>query len=331
MIGFDGPELTPESVELLEHPLVCGAVLFARNYENRRQLEELVQSIHQLERRRLLTAVDQEGGRVQRFRAGFVELPPLGSIGALYHSDPGKAREAACAHAFVMASELRAVHVDISFAPVADLSINQEVIGDRAFDEDPDVVSVLLEAYMTGMREAGMAATVKHFPGHGSVGGDSHSCTPVDDRALDDILACDLQPFRRAIVEGAAGVMMGHVIYPNADAKPASFSSFWIGKVLREQMSYAGAVFSDDLCMTGAETEGDTVQRARAALQAGCDVALVCEPDAVPPVLDRLELHADPARLGRLAPLHGRRARNWRSVHADQRWRAARKLLQTLS
>jgi len=330
MIGFEGVELSPDATELLRHPLVGGVVLFARNYESRQQLDELVQAIHAVRRPRLLIAVDQEGGRVQRFRDGFVLLPPLQSIGSAWADDTEQARTLARSHAYVMASELRALHIDLSFAPVLDLGVNQEVIGDRAFETEPEVVASLGEAYLSGMKAAGMAATVKHFPGHGSVSGDSHECTPVDTRSLDQILENDVLPFRRAIVDGVAGIMMAHVVYPEADSRPASFSPFWIGDVLRRQMSYAGAVISDDICMRGAEGEGDATQRARATLAAGCDVALVCDPESVPGVLDRLEIHEDPARQGRLAPLHGRDGKSWRALHADGGWNEARRFIEKL-
>ncbi|TDJ32886.1 MAG: beta-N-acetylhexosaminidase [Gammaproteobacteria bacterium] len=331
MIGFEGAGLSAETGELLRHPLVGGAVLFARNYETRQQLDELVQAIHAVRRPRLLTAVDQEGGRVQRFSEGFVALPPLALIGEVWADNEERAATLARSHAYVMATELRALHIDLSFAPVLDLAVNQEVIGDRAFDSDPEIVAALAEAYVSGMRAAGMAATVKHFPGHGSVSGDSHECTPVDSRPLAEILEKDALPFRRAIVDGVAGVMMAHVVYSDADARPASFSSFWIGEVLRRQMSYAGAVISDDICMGGAAGEGDSAQRARSALKAGCDVVLVCDPDAVPGVVDRLEIHEDPARLGRLAPLHGRDRKTWRALHADAGWKEAQRLVETLA
>ena len=330
MVGFEGTELLPETVEMLRHPLVGGAVLFARNYEDRQQLDQLVQAIHAVRRPRLLTAVEQEGGRVQRFDEGFVTLPPLRSIGNSYADNEERAKTLARSHAYIMATELRALHIDLSFAPVLDLAVNQEVIGDRAFDSDPEVVATLAEAYVSGMKAAGMAATVKHFPGHGSVSGDSHECTPADPRPVNEILERDVLPFRRAVVDGIAGVMMAHVIYSEADPRPASFSSFWIGEVLRRQMSYAGAVLSDDICMRGAEGEGDATQRARAALEAGCDVVLVCDPDPIPGVLDRLEIHEDPARLGRLAQLHGRDAKPWRALHADGEWKEARRLVETL-
>ena len=331
MIGFDGVELSSETADILRHPLVGGVVLFARNYESRQQLDELVQAIHAVRRPRLLIAVDQEGGRVQRFLEGFVALPPLRSIGEGWSVDAEQAKAVATSHAYVMASELRALNIDLSFAPVLDLAVNQEVIGDRAFDSDPEVVAALAEAYLAGMKAAGMVATVKHFPGHGSVPGDSHECLPVDPRPLDEILRTDVLPFRRAIMGGVAGVMMAHVVYPEADDRPASFSSFWIGDVLRRQISYAGAVISDDICMRGAQGEGDATQRARSALAAGCDVVLVCEPDAVPSVLDRLEPHEDPARQGRLAPLHGRDGKAWRALHADAGWKQARQMVETLA
>lgn len=287
MIDLAGTELAPEEAELLQHPLVGGVILFARNAAPPSQVAALVAEIRRC-RPGLLVAVDQEGGRVQRLREGFSRLPPLARLGELHASEPRRAEVLARELGWLMASELRAVDVDISFAPVLDLGAdNDEVIGDRAFAREPEVVSRLAEAWVAGMNEAGMAATGKHFPGHGSVRGDSHEMLPEDPRSLEEIIAEDLQPFARLINAGLPAVMAAHVVYSRVDDLPASFSCYWLGDILRAQLGFEGAVFCDDLCMAGAHVMGDMLMRADAALAAGCDMLPVCNnPEAVAALLE---------------------------------------------
>ncbi len=308
MVDVEGLELTPGERERLRHPLVGGVILFARNYQSPEQVAALVDAIHRLREPQLLVAVDQEGGRIQRFRAGFSALPAGAVLGALYDENPRRAKRMADACGWLMAAELRAVGVDFSFAPVLDLSRGvSSVIGDRAFHANPEVVAELAHAYMTGMARAGMAATGKHFPGHGAVAADSHLSLPIDDRRYADIQVEDLVPFERLIHFGLAAIMPAHVLYPRVDRQPAGFSTFWLQQVLRRELGFQGVIFSDDLSMAGAEGAGGMLDRARAALAAGCDMALVCnDPAGADQVLDGLGAYDNPVSHLRLMRMHGR-------------------------
>ncbi|MEJ2653413.1 MAG: beta-N-acetylhexosaminidase [Gammaproteobacteria bacterium] len=308
MVGLAGLRLTQEERELLGHPLVGGVILFGRNYAEPPQLQELVASIHASKDSPLLVAVDQEGGRVQRFRDGFVALPPMRQLGRIHDRDAKKAKSYAQLLGWLMAAELRAVGVDLSFAPVLDLECGtSQVIGDRAFHKDPETVADLAHAFMAGMDLAGMQAVGKHFPGHGTAAADSHVVVVSDNRRYEDIAVEDLVPFERMIHYGIAALMAAHVVYPRVDAKPAGFSRFWLQTVLRERLGFQGAIFSDDLGMAGAGMAGDMGQRAEAALEAGCDMVLLCnELSAIPAVVDRMAGYRNPAAQLRLARLHGR-------------------------
>ena len=308
MLDVAGLELTREERERLRHPLVGGVILFSRNYESPEQVQRLVADIHAAREPQLLVAVDHEGGRVQRFRAGFTELPAARVLGALHDENPRRGKRLAEACGWLMATELRSVGVDFSFAPVLDVDRGaSEVIGDRAFHCDPEVVAELAHAYMRGMHQAGMAATGKHFPGHGAVTADSHGALPVDERAFVDILTEDLVPFERMIHYGLAAIMPAHVVYPKVDAQPAGYSRVWLQEVLRRRLGFQGVIFSDDLSMEGAKGAGDIVARARAALAAGCDMVLVCnDAAAAGQLLDGLGTRDDPASHLRLVRMHGR-------------------------
>lgn len=276
MVDIEGLTLTAEDKEILLHPLVGGIILFTRNYADPEQVTELVSQIHALRSPQLMVAVDQEGGRVQRFREEFTRLPALGLIGEVYAQDPSEGIALARSHAWLMASEQRAVGVDISFAPILDLHPGvSEIIGDRAFGGDVATVSALNRAYISGMHAAGMAATAKHFPGHGSVAEDSHVAMPVDKRDITAIENYDLQPFIQ-LKDAYDAVMLAHVIYPAVDSLPAGFSPLWVREWLREKMAFDGVAFSDDLSMEGAVAIGSFADRAEAAWEAGCDMALVC-------------------------------------------------------
>lgn len=306
MLDLAGPALSAEEREMLLHPLVGGVVLFSRNYEDPLQLAALTETIHGLRSPPLLIAVDHEGGRVQRFRSGFTALPPCACLGRLYDSDPAAAERAAERAGWLMASELLAVGVDFSFAPVLDVDHGvSAVIGDRSFHRDPETVARLARRYLRGMKRAGMEGVGKHFPGHGGVAADSHLALPVDERELDEMFMTDLVPFERLIRSGLAAVMPAHVVFPAVDAKPAGFSATWLRRVLRGQLRFSGAIFSDDISMAGAEAMGDYAARAAAALEAGCDMVLVCNnPMGAAIVLERLEQGPNPAAQVRLARMH---------------------------
>jgi beta-N-acetylhexosaminidase len=325
MMDLAGPAVAAEERELLCHPLVGGVILFSRNFEDPEQLAALVAEIHGLRTPRLLIAVDHEGGRVQRFRKGFTRLPAVRHLGVLYDADRRHGEEMAEVSGWLMAVELRAVGVDISFAPVLDLAGGVSgVIGDRAFHRDPEAVVELARAYVRGMRMAGMAATGKHFPGHGSVGEDSHVTLPVDPRPWDAIAAADLVPFARMIQFGLPAMMTAHVVYPAVDSAPASFSRFWVTQVLRGGLGFQGMVFSDDLSMAGAAQVGGFAERARAALEAGCDMALVCNhPEGIAEILDDLGPYHNPASQLRLTALHGRTAGSPSALVGSREWRQA--------
>jgi len=309
MVDVSGTTLTAEDRQVLGHPLVGAVILFARNYAGVQQLEELVRAIRAVRTPPLLVAVDQEGGRIQRFRTGFTELPPPRLIGRLYDSDPEAARRLAAQCGWLLAAELRAVGVDLSFAPCVDLDYGiSEVIGDRAFHRDAEVVARLAVSAMQGMREAGMAATAKHFPGHGAVVADSHRALPVDRRSIEE-LGDDLLPYHRMIANGLSSIMVAHVSFPEIDEAPASLSQRWLQRELRGSLGFTGAVFSDDLSMAGAAIAGTVPERAREALAAGCDVLAICnDRSGVLDTLDELAGEADPLSQVRLVRLHGRPA-----------------------
>lgn len=285
IIDVVGCALTDEDRTRLRHRATGGVILFARNYENPRQLRALVAEIRGL-RPDLLLCVDHEGGRVQRFRTGFNPLPPMRKVGAIWDRDRSAACGAARAAGLVVSTELTAHGLDFSFAPVLDLDYgSSSVIGDRAFHSDPLAVGELAAAFIRGLAGGGMAAVGKHFPGHGYPAADSHVDIPRDERPLQQILARDVAPYGPAIAAGLAAVMPAHVIYPQADAMPAGYSRFWLQDILRKRLGFTGVIFSDDLSMEGAGTAGSIPERAGAALTAGCDMVLLCN-DA--PGQDRL-------------------------------------------
>ena len=325
MVDVAGTELTSEDREILSHPLVGSVILFSRNYASVAQLEALVRDIRSVRRPPLLVAVDHEGGRVQRFRSDFTALPPQRAVGRAYDLDPDAGRRLAWQCGWLLAAELRAVGVDMSFAPCVDLDYGvSEVIGDRAYHRDPEVVSRLAVACIQGMRAAGMAATAKHFPGHGAVVVDSHKALPVDRRPL-EALGEDLLPYRRLIANGLASVMVAHVLFPEVDAAPAGFSRRWIQQELRWSLGFTGAVFSDDLSMGGAAFAGTATERARRALAAGCDVLPLCnDRPAVLAALDELAGVADPLSQVRLARLHGRPMPDRGALLQSARWHECR-------
>ena len=328
MVDVAGLELTPEDREVLRHPLVGSVILFTRNYASPEQLRKLVAEIHAVRTPSLIVGVDQEGGRVQRFRPEFSLLPPPRRIGHAYDLDARQGVQLARSMGWLMAAELRAHGVDLSFAPCVDLDYGvSEVIGDRAFHSKPEAVAELSLAYMAGMKDAGMAATAKHFPGHGAVIADSHKSLPVDRRGWSE-LGNDLQPYRRLIANGLPGVMVAHVLFPTVAPEPASLSRRWVQNALREELRFEGAIFTDDLSMGGAAEYGDIVARASAALDAGCDVLPVCnDRSSVAKLLDGLKWEAQPSSHLRLVRMRGRAAPEREELLAGDAWHASQEML----
>ena len=307
MLDLRGAELQADEREMLLHPLVGGVILFARNYQDPETLISLTSQIHDLRRPALLIAVDHEGGRVQRFHRGFTRLPPSRCFGDLYGQDAERALALVENNGWLLASELLSVGVDFSFTPVLDLDSGiSSFLGDRVYHRSPEVVARLAQRLMKGMHNAGMRAVGKHFPGHGNVKGDSHHEVPLDERSYGDILMADLVPFERLINAGLAAIMPAHVIYSRVDDKPAGFSPLWLKQVLRGRLNFQGVIFSDDISMAGAGIAGGYVERAYRALDAGCDMVLVCnnQPAAMA-LLDELQVNADPASQLRLMRMHG--------------------------
>jgi beta-N-acetylhexosaminidase len=316
LIGISGTTLTDADRAAIEQTATSGVILFRRNFASRVQVMALIEAIRTLRPDEFLIAVDQEGGPVQRFREGFTALPALAGIGDRYDRDPAGAVALAEMHAWLMASEMRAIGVDLSFAPVIDLKRGNRAIGERAFHADPEAVSALGLAYLRGMKLAGMAATIKHFPGHGSVLEDTHFDHATDPRGFEALDSGDLLPFRDAIAAGAEAVMMAHVSYPAVDPLPAGYSPRWIRDILRTRMGFRGAVFSDDIGMAAAESVGGIPARIAAHLDAGCDFVLVCQPaqvaDAVQAVRGR-----SPVPRARIAALSGLLASSWEKLVAN--------------
>ncbi len=334
MVDIAGLELSAQERELLLHPSVSGVILFARNFESVPQLEALVTQLRGLKTPRLLIAVDQEGGRVQRFGGEFSTLPALRQLGACYARDPEEALSAAWHCGWLMASEMLAVGIDISFAPVLDIDRGiSEVIGSRAFASDIDVLTALAREYIAGMHTAGMAATGKHFPGHGSVKADSHVALPVDERPWPVIYAQDMAPFRALMPDALDAVMVSHVIYPDKDKLPAGFSRVWVSQVLRQELGFQGVIFSDDITMQAAASVGSHQQRAQLALEAGCDCVIACNDDAGRAQLIEhyvADAQADGRRERRFAALYAGEVQDLRSLRQDSRWKTAQEKINKL-
>jgi beta-N-acetylhexosaminidase len=289
VLDIEGLSLTERERRRLHHPLVGQVILFSRNFESLPQLAQLTREIHSLRDPPLLICVDHEGGRVQRFRTGLTSIEPMSHLGEHWDRDVLGSCRQAYSTGFVIATELRSLGIDLSFAPVLDLAWGRsEVIGDRALHADPRVVTMLASHLIHGLAQGGMASCGKHFPGHGWTAADSHHDVPVDSRPLEQILGKDAAPYRWLAVS-LASVMPAHVVFTQADAQPAGFSARWIERILRGQLGFCGAVYSDDLSMGGARVAGDMVARAGAALAAGCDFILICnDPDAADLVLEQL-------------------------------------------
>ena len=325
MLDVEGLSLNPADRTLLREPAVGGVILFSRNYESPSQIADLVQEIRAVRSPPLLVAVDHEGGRVQRFRDGFTAIPPMRRLGHLQDEDPEGAADFAHTCGWLIGSELRATGIDLCFAPCVDLDWGvSEVIGDRAFHRDPDIVASLASSFSRGLRDAGMAAIAKHFPGHGAVVADSHERLPIDRRSYGDLLD-DIQPYDRLVRNRQiAGVMLAHVVYEQLDAMPAGFSDYWINTQLRQQLGFDGAVFCDDLSMKATDSYGSVPKRAKLALKAGCDMILVCNdrPGAARTV-EALNEYSNPLSLVRLARLHGTGGKLRETLMAGDEWQTA--------
>jgi beta-N-acetylhexosaminidase len=295
MLDVSGFELTHEEIDILDHPLVGGLILFSRNYYDQKQLSDIVRHIRSVARNDILIATDHEGGRVQRFREDFSKIPAMGSIAYQSNENIQQASYLCEQFGWLMAAELLAFDIDISFAPVLDIHGVSEVIGDRSFHQQPEKIIQLASEFIKGMHRAGMSATGKHFPGHGNVLEDSHIAMPVDQRSKEDIFAVDMAIFKSIHQQGLLdAVMPAHVIYPDVDDLPAGFSQTWIKQILRQELGFDGVVFSDDLSMQGAVQMGNIVERAELAIVAGCDMILVCnDPKGTVKVIDSLPSDTD--------------------------------------
>mgnify|MGYP000085243521 CR=1 FL=1 len=333
-IDIEGFELTAEDREILQHPLVGGVIYFSRNFESREQIRELTRTIKALRQSALLIAVDHEGGRVQRFRNGFTVLPAVNTIGLAYDEHPEDALNHAFHHGWLMAAELRAVGIDFSFAPVLDLDYGRsQVIGDRAFHQDPEKVARIAGDYIKGMNAAGMAATGKHFPGHGWAREDSHIAIPQDERELESILQHDVIPYTRLYNDMLTAIMPAHVIYSQVDIQPACFSAQWLQEILRKKIGFEGLIISDDLSMEGASIVAEAIpDRALAAIEAGCDMVLICnQREAVVATLDSLKYGISSESQQRIELLRGLDVYDHESDEYKRSWQHACRLVAELT
>lgn len=331
IIGIEGPRLQPHELDRLRHPAVAGVILFARNIVDREQSQALIQDIRASRDLPLLVCVDQEGGPVQRFREGFAPLPPLAGIGRLYDDEPERALALAAEHAWLMVAPMRAIGVDISFAPVLDLARGNLAIGERAFHAEPQACATLGIAYLRAMQAAGMRATGKHFPGHGSVRADSHHSAVIDRRPLAAIAQADIVPFAAAIATGVDALMMAHVVYPAVDELPAGYSERWIRHILRDELGFDGVIVSDDIAMVAAEGAGAIGRRVQLHLEAGCDVVLACQPGQVDEALDAVPWDQLEQGRERLLALAGAPAPGWAQLQALPRYQQAIDALSQLA
>lgn len=335
MVDVEGLCLQRHEIQRLKNPLVGAVILFARNYQDPKQLSELCRQIHEVRDEPLLIAIDHEGGRVQRCRSGgFTHLPAMRDLGELWDSNQEASLDLAREVGYVLAAELAACGVDFSFTPVLDLDYGlSEVIGNRSFHRNPEVVAKLAEALIEGLGEAGMSSCGKHFPGHGFVEADSHVAIPVDTREFDEIWEEDIKPYVALGHLKLPSLMPAHVIYEKVDSMPAGFSKFWIQEVLRQRMNYQGMVFSDDLTMEGASVVGGIVERANAAFAAGCDMVLVCNrPDLADELLANLQHEASAESIERLKKLHLKSfSMNWQQLHSEPRYVKAKQMIDRLA
>ena len=329
VIDLEGKKLTAEERELLNHPLVGGVILFSRNYETRLQLSDLCHSIRAARSQPILIMVDQEGGRVQRFIAEFTELPAMGKIGQLFEKNQRQAHELAKTCGWLIAAELLSLSIDLSLAPVLDLDKGlSNVIGQRAFHQDPEIVISLAKSFVSGMKEAGMASAGKHFPGHGSVVIDSHISLPIDNRSLEELMQSDLIPFINLIQTGLTAIMVAHIVFPQIDPLPASFSPYWITAILRNRLGFAGPILTDDLNMEGANISTHYGDRVLAAREAGCDFTLLCNNrSGVIQTLDVVPHDKNLVDYDKWVVLQGEFRYKSTSLSLDKKWQTAQKVL----
>ncbi|MBA6225433.1 beta-N-acetylhexosaminidase [Colwellia sp. MB02u-18] len=331
MFDVQGTSLSQEDKEILQHPLIGGLIFFTRNYQSPEQMADLSQQIRMAAKKPMLLAVDHEGGRVQRFREGFSLIPAMGKLWRMSEQNLALAKELAKQSAILMALEVQAVGIDISFAPVLDINNISDVIGDRAFHQEPDYVTELAEAFISGLHLVGMKATGKHFPGHGSVKADSHIDLPIDTRTSAEIFQQDLMPFKQLINKGKVDALMpAHIIFPDVDSKAVGFSRYWLQNILREQLGFNGVIFSDDLSMQGAASIGGYIERAEAAQAAGCDMLLLCNNrDGCVEVLDNANISTSlvgSERLNKLLKTPDKNT-NWSRVKENVVWQQASQYL----
>ena len=327
IIDLSGLSLCLDEKRLLKTPVIGGVILFSRNFRNRKQLMMLVSEIRDI-RPEILICVDQEGGRVQRFIEDFSPIPPMQTLGN-FLGTPLEKYIKDCG--WLMACELIACDIDFSFAPVLDLDQNTcEVIADRSFSENPGKAVEAASFFISGMKEAGMASTGKHFPGHGGVEVDSHIETPVDDRSIEDLLSNDLIPFAK-LSASLDGIMPAHIIYPQVDKNAVGFSKLWINKILRQDLKFDGVIFSDDLSMKGADVAGDYISKAKSALNAGCDMILVCNNrKGAIEVIDYLA-STNWTSSPRLSRMKNRKKLSWKQLVSDDRWISTKAYFESIS
>jgi len=326
MLDIKAGYLTEEDRSLLTHPLAGGVILFTRNFESATQLAELIKEIKALRDPALLIAVDHEGGRVQRFKEPFTVIPTLNVLGQQYDKNIDTALQDAETFGWLTAIELLTFGIDFSFTPVLDIDYGvSQVIGDRAFHSSPQIIAKLAAAYIQGLHKAGMSSTGKHFPGHGGVTADSHTDIPVDKRDLDTLLKQDIIPFKYLIPDYLDAIMPAHVIYKQINDKPAGFSSYWLKDILRTELNFKGIIFSDDLDMQGASCISDNYDvRAITALEAGCDMVLVCNNrDAATGVLENLVYNVTDKSSQHLLKMRGKAVMTWDDLIKTEQWKQA--------
>lgn len=331
MLDVQGTSLSQEDKELLQHPLVGGLIFFTRNYQSPSQIAELSKQIRIAAKKPILIAVDHEGGRVQRFRDSFSKIPAMGKLWEMSGENIAIAKELAKQSAILMALEVRAVGIDISFAPVLDINDISDVIGDRAFHNSPEIVFELSQAFITGLHQVGMKATGKHFPGHGSVKADSHVDLPVDSRSQAEIFERDLKPFKQLIERKMIDALMpAHVIFPDVDSLAVGFSHYWLQNILRKELGFKGVIFSDDLSMQGAASAGGYIERAEAAQSAGCDMLLLCNNrEGCIDVIDNANIKIVKESQHRLTTLLASNFTALNQLQENSSWRKARETIMS--
>lgn len=331
MLDVQSTSLSQEDKELLQHPLVGGLILFTRNYQSPEQVSELCRAVRLAAKKPILIAVDHEGGRVQRFRDQFSPIPAMGRLWEMSGERLVLAKELAKQSAILMALEVQSVGIDISFAPVLDINGISDVIGDRAFHSNPDIVTELADAFVSGLHHVGMKSTGKHFPGHGSVKADSHIDLPIDNRSKAEVFQQDILPFKQLINRNKIDALMpAHVIFPDVDSNAVGFSRHWLQSILRQKLKFTGVIFSDDLSMQGAASAGGYIERAEAAQQAGCDMLLLCNNrEGCIEVLEQANIEIKVEAQQRMTSLLTSSTASWSTIQSNVAWKKAQKMLDT--